>query len=70
MRTTFVVGLLGLLNVAEARRRNTVVGTPFVGEHADADFIVSEDRSTTRLSQVASSDLRSTRVNSEFKTTS
>ena len=67
MRTTFIVGLLGLLNVAEARRR-AVVGTPFVGEHADADFIVDENRATTRLSHVESDDLRNTRVNSGFKT--
>jgi len=55
-------------NVSAARSQKKFdLASPFVGQHADADFIVEQERVTTKLALTNSDDLRGTKVNSEFK---
>mmetsp|Transcript_47719 Transcript_47719/g.64748 ORF Transcript_47719/g.64748 Transcript_47719/m.64748 type:complete len:114 (+) Transcript_47719:37-378(+) len=66
MRISMSVCLLGLLSV-EAKRQQKVVGTPFVGDHADAHYIVENDRVTAKLSLTEANTLRDVKVNESFK---
>jgi len=63
------MSLFGLVAMTEARRQQKVVGTPFVGDYADSDFIVEETRVTQKLSLTESDNLRNTNVNEQFKVT-
>jgi len=67
MRLSFTMCLFGMVSMSEARRQQKVVGTPFTGDLADADFIVEEGRVTSKLSMTESDNLRSTKVNESFK---